>query len=245
MRLRAFSLTSKRFTYLFLVLCSVVSFVRYGLRLKNPRKAASPNFIPLKVFKFASNVSYYHLCNIIIKGLEKNKYSYEPKTALVRPIFMKNERNKIENYRPISILNGMPKIYERCIRNSLSSYAETISNFISAYKKSYGSNHVLLRLIENWKKFLDNENFIGTVLMDLSKAFDCILYDLLAATLHAHGLSEDAVTFVHSYLKQGVKINDTESVFQILLSGMPQGSILGPILFSILINDFIFFINEV
>ena len=245
MRLRAFSLTSKRLTYLFLVLCSVVSFVRYGLRLKNARKATIPDFIPLKVIKFASNVIYSHLCNIIIKGLEKNKYLYEPKAALVRPIFMKNERNKIENYRPISILNGMPKIYERCIHNSLSSYAETISNFISAYKKSYGSNHVLLRLIENWKKFLDNENFMGTVLMDLSKAFDCILYDLLAAKLHAYGLSEDAVIFVHSYLKQGVKINDTESVFQILLSGMPQGSILGPILFSILINDFIFFINDV
>ena len=61
-----------------------------------------------------------------------------------------------------------------------------------------------------------------------------------------HGLSEDAVTFVNSYLKrrkQGVKINDTESVFQILLSGIPQGSILGPILSNILINDFIFLLK--
>ena len=67
--------------------------------------------------------------------------------------------------------------------------------------------------------------------MDLSKAFDCIPHDLLAAKLAAYGLSEDVVTFVHSYLKprkQGVKINDTESVFQILLSGIPQGSILDP-----------------
>ena len=126
----------------------------------------------------------------------------------------------------------MSKIYERCIHNSLSFYAETLlSTFISAYKKSSGSNHVLLRLIENWKKSRDNTNFVGTVLIDLSKAFDCIPHDLLNAKLHAYGLSEDAVTFAHSYLKRrklGVKINDTESVFQILLSDIPQGSILGP-----------------
>ena len=81
---------------------------------------------------------------------------------------------------------------------------------MSAYKKSNRPNHVLLiRLIEIWKKSRDNKNFVGTILTDLSAALDCILHDLLAAKLHAYGLSEDAVTFVHSYLKhrkQGVKI---------------------------------------
>ena len=74
--------------------CAVVSIVRHGLRLKNPRKATGPDFIPLKNIKFASNVIDSHLYNIIIKDLEKNKYSEEPKTALVRPIFKKNESNK-------------------------------------------------------------------------------------------------------------------------------------------------------
>ena len=91
------------------------------------------------------------------------------------------------------------------------------SNFISAYKKSYSSNHVLLRLTENWKKSQDNKNFVGTVLMDLPKPFDYAPHDLVAAKLHAFGLSEDAVSFVHSYLnrrKQSVKINDTEFFFK-------------------------------
>ena len=146
----------------------------------------------------------------------------------------------------MSILSG---IYERFIHNCLFSYAESfLSKFVSGYRKSYSSNHVLLRLIENWKKSLDNKNVVGTVLMDLSKAFDCIPHDLLVAKLHAYDLSNDAVTFIYLYLKrrkQGVKINDTESIFQILLSGVPQDSILGPILFNIFINDLFLFTNEI
>ena len=69
----------------------------------------------------------------------------------------------------------MSKINERCIHNSLSFYSQTIlSNFISACKKPYSSNHVLLRLTENWKNSRNNKNFLSNVLMDLSKAFDCI-----------------------------------------------------------------------
>ena len=80
--------------------------------------------------------------------------------------------------------------------------------------------------------------------MDLSKAFDCIPHDLLVAKLHAYGLSEDTVTFIYLYLKrrkQGVKINNTESLFQILLSGIPQG----PILFNIFINDLFLFLEDI
>ena len=74
--------------------CVVVSIVRYALSFKNLRKVTGPDFIPLQFIKFASKVIGSHLCNIIIKDLEKNKYSEEPKTALVRAIFKKNERNK-------------------------------------------------------------------------------------------------------------------------------------------------------
>ena len=77
-----------------------------------------------------------------------------------------------------------------------------LSKFVSAYRKSYSSNHALLKLIEVWKKSLDDKNIIRAVLMDLSKAFDCIPYDLLAAKRHAYGLSMDSITFIYTYMKQ-------------------------------------------
>ena len=89
-----------------------------------------------------------------------------------------------------------------------------------------------MRLIEDWKASSDNKKLVGIVLMDLSKAFDCIAHDLLIAKL-AYGLTTGALTFLYAYLKrrqQGVKINDAESIFKTLLSGVPQGSILGPFL---------------
>ena len=85
----------------------------------------------------------------------------------------------------------------------LPNYVETfLSKFISAYRKPYSSNHVLIRLIENWEKSLDRKKFVGAVLMDLSKAFDSIPHDLLLAKMHTYGFSLDAATLFYSYLKR-------------------------------------------
>ena len=122
----------------------------------------------------------------------------------------------------------------------MSSVTNFLSDLISAYRKGYSTNHVLLRLNENWKAVLDSNLFAGAVLMDLSKAFDCIPHDLLIAKLHAYGFSFETLTFLNSYLrnrKQCVKINNICSDFLKILSGVPQGSILGPILFNILLNN--------
>ena len=83
--------------------------------------------------------------------------------------------------------------------------------------------------------------------MDLSKALDCIPHDLLISKLHAHGLDFDTVTFLHNYLKyrkESVKINNISSFFKTILSGIPQGSILDPILFNIFINDLFLWLTK-
>ena len=153
----------------------------------------------------------------------------------------------VGNYRPVSVLNVFSKFYERIIKSQIVSFLDQkLSQFLSAYRQSYGTQHVLIRLIEEFKKNLDNDYVVGAILMDLSKAFDCVPHDLLLAKLSAYGFSNEALGYIMSYLterKQATRLNNVYSTFQLILSGVPQGSILGPILFNIFLNDFIYFIE--
>ena len=122
-----------------------------------------------------------------------------------------------------------------------------ISPFISAYGKNYNTQHVLLRLLEEWREHLDNNKIVGGILMDLSKAFDCVPHDLLLAKLAAYGIDDNLILYIHSYLlnrKQCVCIDNTLSEFNKVVSGVPQRSIVGPILFNCFLNDFYYFIEN-
>ena len=146
------------------------------------------------------------------------------------------------NYRPVSVLNVFLKVLERFILDQLTSYFKSIlSEFRSAYRKQYSCQHVLLRMIETWRKCLDENKIVGATLMGLSKAFDCLPHDLLVVKLEAYGLDTKTLKHMPSYLsgrKQCVKIRNSFSLLKLILSDIPQGSI--PILFNIFMNDIYF-----
>ena len=102
-------------------------------------------------------------------------------------------------------------------------------------------------MIEQWRENLDSNFFVGAVVTDLFKAFDCIPRDLLIAKLSAYVLISDTLCYIYSYLKdrkQCVQINNKQSEFDTIISGVPEGFIFRPVLFKILFNAFFFFIPK-
>ena len=85
---------------------------------------------------------------------------------------------------------------------------QDFSPLLSAYRKSFSTEHVLIRLLQDWRNKLDNCNVVGAVLTDLSKAFDCIPHDLLVAKLDAYGFNRDTVAYIYSYLKRGRSVSE-------------------------------------
>ena len=153
-----------------------------------------------------------------------------------------------KNYRPITVLSSVSKIYERVLEKQTKSHALSfLSPLLCEFREGYGTQHALLRLTETCTKTLDKGGFAGALLMDLSKAFDCLNHELLIAILSAYGFSSNPLRLIHSYLserKQRVKINGSFSTWRETMIGVPQCSVLGPLLFNIYLNDLFMFVKD-
>ena len=215
----------------------------------NINKATQSTDIPTKLIKENSDIFgdfIFENCNNCISSFVFPSYL---KNAIITPAHKKGPKTSKDNYRPVSILSNISKIYERLMFKQISEYFEPISSkFQCGFRTGYSAQHCLLAMLERWKSAVDNKKTFGALLTELSKAFDCLSHDLLLAKLNAYGFNLPALRLIQSYLskrKQRTKINSEFSSWEEILFGIPQGSILGPLLFNIFLCDLFFEMNDV
>ena len=169
-----------------------------------------------------------------------SKFPSNLKKGEITPLFKKGSILEKQNYRPISILPTLFKIFESVLIDQLQCFFEKIfSQSLSGYRKGHSCQGVLLNFVGNCKKYVDNEYVYGLISADLSKAFDSLPYELLLSKLSAYGLSENACTLVGHYFKsrqQRVKIGTSKSNWMNLTKGAPQSTLFGPFMFSVFQN---------
>ena len=156
------------------------------------------------------------LANIWNEEILLNKnFPENLKLADVTPIFKKKDKTFVENYRPVSVLPTVSKIFERIMQKQITDYiGKFLSPLLCVYRKRFSTQYTLLSLIERLRLSLDKQGFAGALLMDLSKTLNSLNHELLIATLHAYGFSIEALEVLLSYLQERwprVKINATFS----------------------------------
>jgi len=222
---------------------SPVSTAHVEAKLKKLKASKAPGHdnVPAKLLKLGAHVLSATLTPIVNGCLTQSLFPQDYKYADVRPIHKKKDVMDMGNYRPVSVLTSASKIVEGIICDQMMSFLDSmLSPMLSAYRDKYSCVNVLLRCTEEWKMALDNNEVVGCILMDLSKAFDLIPHDLLIAKLSAYGFSLNACALIKDYLssrRQRVKIGNHTSDWLDVKSGVPQDSLTGPILFNVFVND--------
>ena len=218
--------------------------VKKDIENLDTKKSSTYGSIPATILKQCVNAYLPHLTNSINYSIQDSSFPQELKLSEVIPVYKKLNPLQKENYRPVSLLPPVSKVFERIIHKQITNYmTDKLAHSIAGFRKSHGTQNSLAMMLQKWKRALDKGGYVSALFMNLSKAFDTINHDLLIAKLKAYGFSKEALKLMKSYLKnwkQKVQINNKFSSERDVIAGLPDA----PLLFNLFINDLTFFIEQ-
>ena len=216
-----------------------------AIKSLSSNKASPIEDVPVKMLKNSTHIYSQKLTNVFNECLINEKFPDILKRVDVSPIFKKGNDNQKENYRPVSMFSIFSKVFEKLLFEEINDHMQSkFSKHLTGFRENRSTQNALLVVIERWKTILNKKFRVGTLFIDLTKAFDTLDHSLLLAKLSAYRFDNNSLSFVRSYLTnrfQRCKIENHFSNWHEITTGVPQDSILGRLLFNIFVNEIFLF----